>query len=213
MASRKIYVNIYGPKTSKVGGGSSKNIVEQTCSAKNGTTCSSNQQCTGQEVSSSDGACCLEGDCITQQEQNICEGVCQSSCDSNQESGVGICSNNAQSCCIEKTSSGINWFWIILLIILIILVVLAIIFRDKVRVWWFKFRGKAKTTPITKPGSGTGMPLQFNRPRPVGPFGPRPVQRVPSSVGSQPRLFGKKPVNQKDKEMEETLKKLREMAK
>ena len=190
----------------------SQRAQQQSCTQKQGTICGNNEECDGTSVSSSDPKCCL-GECKEIEQQDTCEGICQSgtSCDDNQELGEGICVSSEKICCVEKTGGGgISWIWIVLLIILIVLVVLAIIFRDKLRVWWFKFRGKASSTPVTKPSGPPGPPRMQFRPRPIGPFGPR---QLPPAQRTIQKPVQTRPMSEKDKEMEETLKKLREMSK
>ena len=185
----------------------SVNVQEQSCEQKGGLVCSSNQQCDGLVEPAADGSCCLGRVCKDVQVAQTCEGICQFSCDDNQESGTGTCSN-AEVCCIPKAVKSGSLWWLWLLIILILIVVLAIVFKDRLRVWWFKYKGKAKTSPVNKPrGPPSGMPIQL-RPRPMNVFGrppimPRPIFR-PVQTG---------PKNIRDTEMEETLKKLKEMSK
>ena len=98
---------------------------------------------------------------------------------------------------------------IVIILALLVLIVIAIIFRNHIKIWWFKYKGKAKVTPVVRPGvPPSGMtnyrPAQpVYRPAPSGYSRPAP-QRAPPV---------RKPVSTKDKEMEETLKKLRDMSK
>ncbi|MBS3091713.1 hypothetical protein J4217_04695 [Candidatus Pacearchaeota archaeon] len=205
------------------------NPIVQSCEAKSGNLCSSNQECNGDSVpSSSDGTCCL-GTCTTiAQQENTCEQVsgrtCRTSCESGEaETTDGTCSSGV--CCeissITPTpSSSKTWLWILILLILIVLVVIAILFKDKIRFWWMSYRGKAKSSPVTRPSTMVGPRPFMPGTRPAMPgFRPMPLTRSAPArplQGQRPQIgkpAQKKPMSDKDKEMEETLRKLREMSK
>ncbi len=145
-------------------------------------------------------------------------GDCRVSCDSGEtELEEKSCGASGMKCCIAGNvivDKKTNWTLIIILIILIILVILAIIFKNKLQILWFKFKGKAKVSPVNKPGVpplGTERPMVDFRPSPK--FSPANTQRP----AMNPKMTGAgsygKPVSEKDKEMEETLRKLKEMSK
>jgi hypothetical protein len=178
------------------------NPIEFTCGEKGGVVCGNNEQCSGSVTSSLDGSCCL-GSCEIISDENQCErfgGICRTSCLSGEESNTDTCTLSGDICCVEprESSSGIGiWVWIILLFILIILVVLAIIFRDKLKLWWYKIKNRK-----SKPKTDTTQVQQ----RPAA----KPMMRrfVPSpSRGGRVRKAGR------DKELEETMRKLRDMSK
>jgi len=179
-------------------------IQEETCEQKNGILCSSSQQCSGSEVSSAEGSCCL-GACQEVQVENICEltgvGTCRFSCESGEAQSDESCGASGKICCkTAEKRGGLLWLWI-LLIILIIAAVLGIIYRNKVKVWVYKIRGKATTKPVPAKSYTPALP-----PRPI-PLGmPRPIIPRPSPAPARPSA-------PKDREMEETLRKLREMSK
>jgi len=192
-------------------------IQQQSCQAQGGIECSSDQECGGRVVSSSDGSCCLDGACTARQIEETCissyDGVCKSTCTASTESeeSGGVCSDGEKVCCVKvtTTSSGISWFWIIILLILIALVVLAIIYRDKLRVVWYKYKSNASSTPVKRQVSPPGPPSPMGRPMPMQqrPFpGMRPMGRP-----MPPQRTMGKPI--KDNDMDETLKKLRDMSK
>ncbi len=194
-------------------------VPQQSCSSQKGTLCSSDEECTEIESPSSDGSCCL-GSCVKKPSaQNYtCTadvGNCKVSCSSNeQQDDSKTCEIGDYKCCRAPASTGgISWVWIILLLILIILVVLAIIYRNKLRVMWYKFRGTAKSSPVVKPGvppfSGGAIEPGF---RPSPKFAPAPGRRI-MPPGRAPPQQMRRPASPKDKELEETLKKLREMSK
>jgi hypothetical protein len=187
----------------------------ESCSEKNGIICQNNQRCSETEVIAEDTNCCT-GDCEIILEENDCEQngyTCKSTCSDSQEERTSYSSDcdYGDKCCAQKPpKSGSGWL-IFLLILLIILVVLAIIFRNQLKIWFFKIKSKFKSgkgpkssrRPPTPPSSG--IP-QFNRrPRQIIPRQPRrrmPARRVP-----------RKPRRSEDGAFEETMKKLRDMTK
>ncbi len=188
-------------------------INEQTCSQKNGMKCVPPQECTGRAEEAADGTCCFAA-CVVPEApvDDTCtpaNGACRETCESNeQESTIETCSVSGEVCCMAKGSSA--WIWITLLVILIILVVLGIIFREKVKVWWFKLLEWFKTKFKKKPGAAVGPPRTGvpQRTAPYAPYGrPMPPMQRPLM---QPRVPFKPA---RDKDMEEALKKLREMSK
>lgn len=180
-------------------------LIEQTCAEKNGVLCSFSEQCSGTEVSSAEGSCCLAVCQPKVSETTECQefgGFCSSSCESGETESSYSCNEQGVVCCLPEQSSsgGSLWIWIILLIILIIILALAIIFRHKLQLWWFKLRNK-----------GNGSNSQPSQPRSPPRFPPAsqpPIQR--------PNLIKRQPVrrapSKMDNDMEETLKKLREMS-
>ena len=174
----------------------------------------------------------------TQCEENF--GTCKVFCDSGESASDESCGADSGLICCQYTgeqAGGLGWWWllIILLIILIILAALGIVYKDKVRVWWMKHKKKAEVKPVAR-GGMPGRP-PFGRPLGGTPFGTRPLAgrgMVPSKPGQQrPLPLGvrpgtkpvtrpgmpparpapSKPKSQKEKEFEETLKKLKDMGK
>jgi len=187
----------------------SKQVDEKTCADKEGIKCASNEDCSGDGslVSSSDSSrCCVGGTCEKKVEIGCESGTsfqCKSACATDEEIKTGSelnCQGN-YVCCGLKTESTSYW-WIWLLIILIILVVLAIIFRDRLRVFIFKF----------KRGSGKLSPVQQTRPS-FPPPGMRSMMRPGMSPRPMPRPIPSQGGSKTDQELEETLKKLKEMSK
>ena len=173
-----------------------------TCSEKNGIICQSTQECTQTEVPAYDTDSCCLGSCIATSAKTECEEfsyACQTECDSNQIEKTNYDCYTGEVCCAEKTSSGLSWLWIILLIILIIIVVLLIIFRNRVKLWWYQRKNK---TQIGKPPRPSQRPMPpFRGPAPP-PF-QRPLLRRVAPRRPSPR----------DREFDETMKKLRDMSK
>lgn len=169
-----------------------------SCSALGGSVCTSSESCSGTLVPSQESPrCCLSGICqqeITQDDDcTISGGICRDTCDSSEEPNSEFCSDSSQVCCIEsESSSGPKWGLITLLIILIILAALAIIFRNKLKLMLFKARrSDVSSSPIMKRPS---FP-------PSGPPMPRPA----------PTIHSQKAKSKIDSEMEDTLRKLKEM--
>ena len=183
----------------------------EMCSDLDGSVCGFDEECSGSAVEAADGTCC-KGVCAAVSEENECAnsgGTCKTVCGNDEESSSYSCLDSGKICCASSgetdTSGGISKWWIIILVILILLVLLGIIFRNKLRVWWFKFRGNARSQRI-----GGGAP-----PGSLGRMMPRPIPRF--GFGQPPRApIGRAPVRQvssaKDKEMEETMKKLKKMS-
>ena len=171
-------------------------IIEETCSQKGGLICSSGESCDGASASSSDGSCCL-GSCEVDEEENDCElfgGDCRSNCltGEDEDGSISCDSGSGDVCCFEEeegeeAGGGSLIIIIILLVILIILVALAIIYRKRVKIWVYKRRGR-RVIP------GAPAPPRTFAPRPVAR--PAPVRRAAPSGA--------------EKQMQETLKKLRE---
>lgn len=184
----------------------------QTCTEKIGVVCESDEDCTGNLISSTDSSrCCVEGDCETQEipgcEQN--QNTCRSSCLSTEEQKTtsGNECNNNDMCCGLKTEKKSYW-WIWLLILLIIIIVLAIVFRNRLRLWLFTLKNKFRK-------GSKGSPVQQTRP----PFPPSAMQRgaMPGAMSRpMPRAMPQtavKPKSRTDTELDETLKKLKDMSK
>lgn len=182
-------------------------IQHASCTQQNGKLCRIDETCSGTLFKASDGDCCV-GTCESAPTppESQCEisakGSCRSSCSSGETQTSEQCSGNSV-CCVTQETKGWPWFWIIILVLLIGAVIAAILYRDALRMWLFKRRGKASSTPIVRPGVPPSSPPSFARPvsfgnrfRPAPSRAPQPAHR-PS----------------KDSEMEETLRKLREMSK
>lgn len=173
---------------------------EPTCLEKQGIVCNSEQECNGNLVASSDTNECCVGDCVVIERINDCENAenyCKDSCSESEEEKLEY-SNSCefgQKCCARKPPEKTNYLLIILLIILILLVTLAIIFRNQLKIWLFRLKTGYKSQP-QKPVS---------RPPPFQP--PRSFFRPPvKPIQKPPRL-------EKDKEFEDTMKRLRDMSK
>jgi hypothetical protein len=187
-------------------------VEQKMCRDLGGNICANGQSCTGTSARATDGTCCV-GTCQTESVSSLCEqeaqGICKTSCDSSNENEASQSCVGSQVCCVAKAESGGSsmWVWITLLILLILIVILAILYRDRLRVWWFEFRGRSSSSPIMRgrpspPGYGQIRPMQ----RAQQPFRPAINQQRQMPIQRQPQP----PM---DKDMEDTFKKLRDMSK
>ena len=184
----------------------SKQALSKTCSEKSGVNCASDEECSGSLASASDTSrCCIGGVC-EKVETPGCERnnyACRANCASDEEvkSGSGNDCTGNDFCCGLKESSPSYW-WIWLLIILIILVILAILFRHQLRLWIFRIRDGL--------GKGKGAPVMQTRPPFPPPFRPgMPRPMMPRQAPIQQQRAAK---SKTDEELEQTLRKLKEMS-
>jgi len=118
--------------------------------------------------------------------------------------------DNCSSSC--QNEGGGNWWWILILLILIIIVIIAIIFRNKIRLFLFKRKGRFKkgpgpgpTGPPRFPPPPGMMPPPQQRPRPVF-HRPPPRRRPPGMVSRN------KGAPAKESQFKDTLDKLKKMS-
>lgn len=170
----------------------------------------------------SSGQTCVDGSCVTTTEYDCADnkGVCKSVC-GKKEKSTSAYSCESGSCCIASGGGGGSW-WIWILLVLIVLALLGILFRNKLRTSWFRLKsgmsGK-KSGPPGRPGmpmthiSHPQHPQARMMPRgifpPSHPVNPRLPMRKP--VGLHPPI--KKPGESKGRELDEVLKKLKEIGK
>jgi hypothetical protein len=187
-------------------------ITQKTCSEKGGIKCSSDQECSsGGFVSSSDSSyCCASGSCQakTQPTTSQCESQgstysCKSECLTTEKAEVYECTSASEICCSTQAQRSYWWIW--LLVLLIILLVLAFIFRNQLKIWIFK-RDSGLSKSSVSSQARPPFPPSAQRPMML----PRriiPGQPMPRPTGMMRRPFPK------DKELDETLKKLKDMSK
>lgn len=193
----------------------------QTCSQKNGIVCSSSQTCSGSEVPSLDGSCCVNGACQELPQENECElggGSCEVYCTGDEETSSLSCGISGDICCFATTDddeSSNVWLWVIILLILVILLVIAIIFRKKLQLLFFKLRNRNKGPKRPGPPGRRGPPGPPMGRRPFPPAGPGMMKRPAPRPQGPPRgvLQRRSTMSKSDKELEETLKKLKEIGK
>ncbi len=190
-------------------------IPLKSCTELGGNICLQGKQCSQGAVSSSDGSCC-PGDCEDFVQEETCSdrnGECKATCSDSENQVSYSCSASASVCCVQKeeTSGGSNW-WIWILAILIILIIVAIIYRHRIQAWWFNYQkkrqaGKGGATSVGR-APGPGLPV-----RPMMPVG-RPMARPipPRGLPVRPatKVIGRTNAS-KNKELDDTLKKLRDI--
>ncbi len=159
-----------------------------------------------------DNCCVNEGSCQTPEPiTSECEeqgGTCRISCESDEEEIFYECEFEGDSCCVFKTTGKKSYTWIWILLILIVLVVIGIIFKNKLRNLWFKMGskfGKSKSGPRPGPPRRPPGPPHYPVRRPV-----RERRILPSL--QQPVMPGKTP-SRSQKELDDVLRKLKEMGK
>lgn len=180
-----------------------KPAEQKTCQEEGGIICPSEQVCSISTTNTSDTENCCLGSCNPQTTECEQSGYnCRTACLSAEETAAYTC-NSGEVCCKVKTGgTGTSYWWVYLLIILIILIVLGIIFRNKLKVFIFKLKGGFKTGAVSKTRPGFPPPtMQPSFRRMMPPTFPGQIQ--PS----------RKPATKTDKELEDTLKKLKEMSK
>jgi hypothetical protein len=186
----------------------------KSCIDQGGKVCTSDQECFGgTSAESSDllygQSCCIAGSCKIKSSgttaESTCEtsgGVCVESCASGYtESSSDTCSVSTDICCIKNKSGVGIWFWIFL--ILVVLAGLGIAFRSKLQMLLLKFKSKGGKGSDNK--SKPESPSSFLR-EPVKRFIPRRI--LPPGNQSHPV---RRP--EKKSEIDEVLKKLKDMSK
>lgn len=208
-----------------VGGGvcCDQEKVLESCSVQGGVICNFNQECMGGVDSDasdlfSGETCCIGGTCEIPSETpetNECEaigGTCRiTSCFEGETESFEACDFSADLCCIGETreSEGVSAFWIWFLLILILLVVLGIIFREKLRPFWFKLKMSFNKIMKKKTGPPSGTRPDVG-PSPMAYRGiPRmtPAQRRPST---RPPIR-RSPATKQSGDLKDVLKKLKDL--
>jgi len=182
----------------------------QTCSELGGEVCSSSEECSGfSEYGASDllssESCCI-GTCsaptiITQSECEENFGTCKdTACGSGEKEDLSYsCNDFSQYCCMQKKDKSLWWLWV--LGILIVLTALAIAFKDKLKDFYDKFTTKKPKGPPSRPGMPSRMPEI-------------PQRRIlPQQQQHHPQYPPRRPIPQRKSELDDVLKKLKEMGK
>ncbi|MFH1787175.1 MAG: hypothetical protein ABH811_00050 [archaeon] len=177
----------------------------ETCEEMNGKECSLEEECSVSTIEASDIYNCCTGYCAEPIQQSDCEyggGICRSTCYDDEEELSDSC-NYDGVCCGKKTEPEPTRLWIWVLIILIALIIIAIIFRDKLRPYWFRIKYFGKSHPKPRPGSEFQMPPRYP---------PRGFQRRILPPTQRPQMRRPPPVRPSG-ELDEVLKKLKDMEK
>ncbi len=206
----------------------SKRASESSCSSKGGIKCMYGEECVGgtMESASSTSLCCVDGECKTKEDQYTCESsgadyTCRTACSANENEDSSLtCPENGVCCSATTQQTGSSLWWIWLLLILIVLLVLAIIYRNQLKIWVFKMKNKFSKSPSSPSQPRPPFP-PYSQMRPMGmmprrmlPPGammpPRPMLR-PGQRPPAPAPQGKP--YPRDKELAETLEKLKRIGK
>ena len=199
---------------------------ETTCYDKGGVVCEDDQECEGTPIlSASDTNNCCKGTCTTVTTGKSCSSLsgaeCKLSCNSDSEiKKTGYICDSGYDCCIasSNTSTSKIYWWIWLLLILIIIVAVGIVFREKLKEYYYKITGKGKGPagqgPQGRPPFQPGMPpAGMGMPRRIIPGMNRPgMMPAQSGMPMRPNMPQARPFP-KDKELNETLAKLKGMSK
>lgn len=187
----------------------------QTCDEQGGIICSSDEYCSGYERGASDvtssEVCCISGECDEATDTIYsCEdngGACRNGCfDSEISDSFYTCTDPLDACCFESSepSESKNYIWLWILLILITLVVIGYFFKDKLRMILLRFKSGSSGRPSGRP-SGPRFPPSTP---PHFPPRRRPPRRI---IPPQPRPAPKKTAPKKDNDLDDVLKKLKEI--
>lgn len=198
-----------------------------TCFSQNGEICKSDETCKNGNTVDADNldsgeVCCLS-ECVESGssggDEYTCEtnnGICRTSCLSDEEESFSYSCQFGDACCFTKTKKKSTWFiWV--LIALILIAVLGIVFREKIKDLIMKMKHKKKKSPGPgKPLFGGLKPMFHGQPPHQGKNAPqKPIPRriiPPSQQRPSPKVPPKTP-SKTSKDLDEVLKKLREMGK
>lgn len=188
--------------------------VTETCAERNGEICTSGETCSGgqrywdaSDLKSGE-ACCVGGTCESSQVQEDCldnNGQCKSSCSSDEEESlIYSCSSLYDACCMKKEKPKGNYLWLIILGILIILVIIGIIFKEKLRLLFLRFKGRE--APSTSYPRRPGFPPPTTRIPLSRPMPQRRIMPPPQRPSVKPL-----PKRESNSELDDVLKKLKDM--
>ncbi len=190
-------------------------VPVKTCAEQQGTLCKANEDCLAQTLDSSDSGVCCSTQCALRQNPNTCPSTaeCKTACGTDEEEKKDVSCGDGRLCCAAKSPDGEgNYTWIIILIILIVIVIIAIVYRNKIQMAWYNWRGKVKSVPVTRPGSSGAATANVQGFGPRPPFSPRMTRPMTRGFPMRPSPASTRTVS-KVKELEETMKKLRDMTK
>lgn len=200
-----------------------------TCASQNGTVCASNQGCQGgQGLQTSDisygQTCCLKpGTCIiknTTQQTPSCvnnAGLCETSCPTGYTSTSQYqCSDSQNLCCIQSsTPPQKSYWWLWVLFILIVVVVLGIVYREKIKEFLQKRKARRETGGKSNSSSGPRGPPPRAPPtyRRETRFGAPPQRKIIPKGNPRPPANRAPPQRRSHDELNDVLKKLKEIGK
>jgi len=196
----------------------SKKKPLQTCDQLGGKKCAFGDECSGgtMEEALSTTSCCVGGKCTEKEETYTCVGTsytCRTECATGEEEDESsTCAENGKCCTTAITPESKSYWWVWLLVILIILLALAIVYRNQLKIWIFKMKSKFSKNPPApnqqRPQFPPSMPPQQGMmPRRIMPNMQQPQMRP--GLQRAPPVPGKP--YPRDKELSETLDKLKRM--
>lgn len=156
--------------------------LKSCVSELNGTVCRTGFVCDGGSQDAKEGSCCL-GECIEEPVGTECDAegfFCKDSCSSNQEEKDFSCDNTGVCCgsATKKSGTEVNWILILIILILIVLGFIGWIYRENLKLWWFKIKTKFRKDKGGNRGTSQGgMPPRPGFPPIRAP--PMPQQRRP----------------------------------
>jgi len=195
----------------------------ESCFSQGGEICISGEECSGGIESNAldlnlGEICCVGGGiCAIPISASDCElagGSCKNFCSDQEETIDQMCNSYADDCCVIKGTAGGGdnppkssylWIWILGFLILIVLVVIGYLYKDKLKAYWIAYRGGGKHSP-----PGRGGPFLPPASPPFFSRGIPPRRIIPLSNTPPTRAM---PVKKPTGEMEEVLRKLKEMGK
>lgn len=184
----------------------------KTCDEYYGSICSSTEVCVGDEKRASDTSYCCTGKCEEQGTTTTeCESegyFCRANCDGEELSydcaGFGTC------CDLTTQEKSLWWLWLlIILVIITALVVLGYIYRDKLKILWFKIKSKFKKDK----GSSSSNKRPPFPPRPGFPPIRRPQRFRPPIRRPQPQQRQQQQQQKNKSTSDDIFKKLKDMTK
>lgn len=177
-----------------------------------GVICDVGYRCEGDTEDSVDGSCCL-GICVEQDFEDDCtiaDGFCRSSCTGSQKEINEDCEDSSLICCkteIEKSS--LWWVWVLILLIILVLGAIGWIYREKLKLWWFKLRSKFRKDKGSNENGKPSTPTGGIPPRPGFPPVRRPQPPIQRMQHRQPSV----PSPQARGQLDEVFKKLHSISK
>ncbi len=185
--------------------------TQETCEEAGGKKCDVGERCTGSTLEKLDTYNCCFDECEELETADEClsfGGICElAECEEGYARSYDYkCDDSRDVCCMEADKPGPNLlFWI--LIILVILVALAIVFREKLKAFWFRIKSKFRKSPPPRRGPGPGFPhIPSTTPR----RRVMPRRIMPAAHRPAPRPAPRKPVKTSS-ELDDVLKKLKDM--
>jgi len=196
-------------------------ITYGSCISNKGEVCSEDEICEDDDTVEADNldsgeVCCLS-DCVEDvQEDYTCSingGRCRDTCLSDEKISYDYTCGSGDDCCVTKAEKKTWFIWV--LIGLILIVILGIVFREKISEAILKLKHKSR-----KSSKSDGRPV-FGGLRPMSPppgaHTGRPVpRRILPPTANRPRMPPRVPPktpSKTSKDLDDVLKKLREMGK